>query len=65
MKKKYLNTPEEIIKALKEGKVVYVQDTNINYKMVENHICSFDEAGCYFINQGIYWRANKFYVLHK
>lgn len=61
--KKYLNSPEQLLIALKLGKVVYVEDTNISYKMVENHICSFDEAGCCFINQSIFWRANKFYVL--
>lgn len=63
--KKYLNSPEQLLIALKLQKVVYVEGTNVSYKMVENHICSFDESGCIFINQSIYWRANKFYVLMK
>lgn len=41
MKKVYLETPEAIIKALKEGKVV--KSKNVKYKLIDGIICSFHE----------------------
>lgn len=41
MKKVYLETPEAVIKALKEGKVVKSQ--NVKYKLIDGIICSFHE----------------------
>lgn len=41
MKKVYLKTPEAVIKALKEGKVV--KSKNVKYKLIDGIICSFHE----------------------
>lgn len=41
MKKVYLETPEAVIKALKEGKVV--KSKNVKYKLIDGIICSFHE----------------------
>lgn len=42
--KKYLNTPEEVIKALKEGKKVG-SGTNCCYKMIDGVICVSGRSG--------------------
>ena len=39
MKKVYLETPEAVIKALKEGKVVKAK--NVKYRLIDGMICSF------------------------
>ena len=39
--KRYLKTPEEVIKALKEGKVV--KSKNVKYRLIDGIICSFHE----------------------
>ena len=41
--KKYLNTPEEVIRALKEGKEV--ETDGYYYKMIDGVICHFDDEG--------------------
>ena len=41
MKKVYLETPESVIKALKEGKVV--KSENNKYRLIDGIICSFHE----------------------
>lgn len=44
--KRYLNTPEEVIRALKEGKVVKGKD--YKYKLIDGIICSLNEKqGCH------------------
>lgn len=47
MKKVYLNTPEEVIKALKDGKEVCIEDDNVVYKMVEDIIIGTKEEFTY------------------
>lgn len=42
--KKYLNTPEEVIKALKEGKEIQTGGT-YHYKMIDGVICSLFDKG--------------------
>ena len=39
--KRYLKTPEEVIKALKEGKVV--KSKNVKYRLIDGIICSFNK----------------------
>ena len=39
--KRYLKTPEAVIKALKEGKVV--KSKNVKYRLIDGIICSFHE----------------------
>lgn len=41
MTKRYLKTPEEVIKALKEGKVV--KSKNVKYRLIDGIICSLNE----------------------
>lgn len=41
MTKRYLKTPEEVINALKEGKVV--KSENKKYKLIDGIICAFHE----------------------
>ena len=41
MKKLYLETPEAVIKALKEGKVVKAK--NVKYRLIDGIICSLNE----------------------
>lgn len=50
--KKYLNTPEEVIKALKEGKEVK-DDGGCFYKLVDGFIVSADEFANWTINQNL------------
>ena len=42
--KKYLNTPEEVVKALKDGKEVG-SESNCCYKMIDGVICVFCRNG--------------------
>ena len=41
MKKVYLETPEAVIKALKEGNVV--KSKNVKYRLIDGIICSLNE----------------------
>lgn len=41
MTKRYLNTPEEVVQALKEGKTV--QMNGMEYGIINNHIVGFDK----------------------
>lgn len=41
MKKVYLETPEAVIKALKDGKVV--KSKNVKYRLIDGIICSLNE----------------------
>ena len=41
MKRVYLETPEAVIKALKEGKVVKAK--NVKYRLIDGIICSLNE----------------------
>ena len=64
MKKVYLETPEAVIKALKEGKVVYEEDCpDYSFKLIENIIVAkfedFFEVGS-VVNTG-----NKPYILEE
>lgn len=52
MRKKYLKTPEEVIKALKEGKEVK-SDFSGYYKMIEGTFCHFFKKNIWTINQCI------------
>lgn len=65
--KKYLNSPEQLLIALKLGKVVYKEGRHLNYKMVEGIICSFEEETkeCVLINAQVFWLENHFYIIEK
>ncbi len=52
MRKKYLKTPEEVIKALKDGKEVK-SDFSGYYKMIEGTLCHFFKKNIWMINQCI------------
>ena len=43
--KKFLNTPEEVIKALKEGKEIKTEIDHRYYKMIDGVICLFCGGG--------------------
>ena len=61
--KKYLNSPEQVLIALKLGKVVCRENTGVHFKLVEGLICAFNEEGCLWVNAQIMWEENKFYVI--
>lgn len=63
--KKYLNSPEQVLIALKLGKVVYKEKLTTFYKMVEGIICAFDEEGCLWLNSQLLWEEDAFYVIEK
>lgn len=48
--KRYLKTPEEVVQALKDGKVV--ESEGYSYKLVNGVICSFYKQGYYKWNVG-------------
>ena len=59
MKKVYLETPEAVIKALKEGKNVYDND-NYSYKLIDGIIVSKRDSEYYAIGDSIYWDSNPY-----
>lgn len=63
--KKYLNSPEQLIIALKLGKVVYREKFSLHYKMLEGIICAFDKEGCVWANAQIIWTESELYVIEK
>lgn len=66
--KKYLNSPEQVLIALKLGKVVYKKDHHhLHYKIVEGVVCAFanDTKECVLINAQIFWLEDYFYVIEK
>lgn len=62
MTKRYLETPEAVIKALKEGKDVR-DENNYSYKLVDGFIVSTDENE-FFVGDNIY-SDNKPYILEE
>lgn len=62
MKKVYLETPEAVIKALKEGKEVR-DENNYSFKIVDGFIVSTDENE-FFVGDNIY-SDNKPYILEE
>ena len=64
MKKVYLETPEEVIKALKDGKVVYEENCpDYSFKLIENIIVAKCED--FFEVGSMVSTGNKPYILEK
>ena len=63
MKKVYLETPEAVIKALKEGKEVYDND-NYSYKLIDGIIVSKRGSEYHSIGDSIYCDGNP-YILEQ
>lgn len=61
--KKYLNSPEQLIIALKLDKAVYRENSESYFKLVEGVICAFNDEGCLWINSQIMWTEDSFYII--
>lgn len=61
--KKYLNSVEEVIKALKEGKKISIKNANCQYIMENGLICRLYSDGQKVINAEMHLTSeNKFYT---
>lgn len=61
--RKYLNSPEQLIIALKRDKAVYKENSESYFKLVEDIICTFNDGGCLYINSQIVWTEDSFYII--
>ena len=61
--KKYLDSPEQLIIALKLDKVVYKENSESHFKLVEGVVCAFNDEGCLYINSPITWTEDSFYII--
>lgn len=61
--RKYLNSPEQLIIALKRDKAVYKENSESYFKQVEGVICVFNDGGCLYINSQIVWAEDSFYII--
>lgn len=60
--KRYLNSPEQLVIALKLGKVVKHEDISISFKLVEGLLCAYENGICVEVNVTIPWDPKSFYV---
>lgn len=64
--KKYLNSPEQLLIAIKLGKVVRHNSIGVKIKMIEGIICVCSENDKFvFVNESVPWTPDTFYVEEK